>query len=236
MKLRVDLHNHSPFVPEDYLGRPTAQEMVLTALAADIEVFGLTDHFSAGFWVPMSQAAEHIAEQTGRRLLVLPGAEIKVEWDSLDGTIEEAHIVVLFPPEDGVERLERLFERIGFPRPFGGPLPYASVDMHPSRITAVVRDLGGLVHLAHVDRVFGGYRLLDRPRAAGLMRDAGFSAVEVIDEGVAARVQEVSGLPVLRSSDAHALQQIGRRVTELELDGMSFDALRAALMRAARVE
>jgi PHP family Zn ribbon phosphoesterase len=231
----VDLHNHSPYVPEDYIGQPTAQEMVLTALAAGIEVFGLTDHFSAGFWVPLSQAADHIAEQTGRRLVALPGAELKAEWDAGDGMIEEAHIVVLFPPADGLERVERLFERVGFPRPYDGGLPYASVDVHPTIVTSAARALGGLVHLAHVDRVFGDYRLLDRPCAVSLMRDSGFSAVEVIDEALAARVREISGLPVLRSSDAHALAQIGRRTTRLKLDEVSFEGLARELTRAARV-
>ena len=92
----VDLHNHTPLIPSDYRGDPatTPRQIVERALEVGIDVWGIADHFSVDYGPRLIAAAEDVAAETGRRLLVLPGAELRVRHDG-----EETHLVCLFPPE-----------------------------------------------------------------------------------------------------------------------------------------
>jgi PHP family Zn ribbon phosphoesterase len=100
----------------------------------------------------------------------------------------------------------------------------------PTRLTireagVRVHELGGLFIAAHMDRsVFSVTSQL-----GGLAGDEGFDAVELSRHAdVTAWRSKTLGLPVIRSSDAHFLDDIGARWTEAELAEFSTAALKAS--------
>ncbi|HRR35067.1 MAG TPA: PHP domain-containing protein [Kiritimatiellia bacterium] len=120
--------------------------------------------------------------------------------------------------DDNVEELE--WRLLGAPT----RLPLHEVGEH-------IHKLGGLFIAAHIDRpVFSVTSQL-----GGLAGDEGFDAVELSRHAVLdAWRGKTLGLPVIRSSDAHYLNDIGTIRSEADLSAFSTQALKAALNRLPR--
>jgi len=228
----VDLHNHTPLIPSDWRGAPgtTAREVVETALDRGIDIWGATDHFSVDYAPVMLAAAEHVERETGRRLLVVPGAELKVRHHG-----EETHLVCLFDPATVEADFRTLLGILGMTSPVApvDELPWASVDRDPLEIAEMVHALGGICHIGHVDRAFGEYCFLDSELVHDLAASEHVSAIEVIDHACVERFRDNLAFTRISSSDSHALEEIGRRTARLEMPELSFQGLREGL-RAAR--
>lgn len=225
----VDLHNHTPHVACDYKGPvgTSAADLVRAAAAAGIDVFGVTDHVSVGFFREVERAAAEHARLTGREMLVVPGTEIKVTWGGA-----EAHMIALFPPGSVETRFRVLTEALGI-RVDGQPqelLPRIKVEADPVMVAGLVEELGGICHVAHADRWFGPYRLMENTLFGRIAAEAPIGAVECLDPDSCAWLAGPEyGCRVIASSDSHAPDEIGRRTTRMELSELSFDALRAAM-------
>lgn len=224
----VDLHNHTPYVTSDYKAPGTTpSEYVSAALDAGIDVLAVTDHVGVSWWPQVAEAAEERAERTGERLCVLPGCELKVRWAG-----DEAHLVSLLPPAEALDVFGELVARLGVADQLGDVtrLPYVTVHRDPVEVVRAVDDLGGMCHVGHIDRYFGSYRLLGTPTLERLLAEAPLSAAEVLDLAAAEEIARLApGLIVIRSSDAHSPDEMGRRTTTLPLREASFDGLREAL-------
>ncbi len=230
----VDLHNHTPLIPGDWRGRPgtTPREIVETALDAGIDVWGIADHFSVDYVPLLLAAADEVAEETGRRLLVLPGAEIRVRHEG-----EEVHMVCLFPPERFELRFDILLGILGLTSPVTEleRLPHFHIEHDPLDVARIVDAIGGLCHIGHVDRSFGQYRFMDSELVHHLADSEHVCAIELIDHSCRSRFRDGLAIAHISSSDSHSLTEIGRRTAELEMPELSFEGLRAAF-RAARRE
>lgn len=224
---RIDLHNHTPYVETDYR-EPSAspEDLVVAAQAAGIDVLGVTDHFSVGYCRRVIEAAECLAT-AGRRVLVLPGAELKVSHDG-----REAHLITLFPPDESFERaFESLLRVLGLPHP-AAPierLPSLTVAHDPVHVARAIEALGGMCHVGHADRRFGEASLVGTPLLERLLVESCVTAVELVNGDAPPSEIAAAGLPVIRSSDAHAPAEIGRRSTRVRMRELSFEALRFAL-------
>jgi len=226
---QLDLHSHSPLVPADYRGpqETTARQIVESALEAGLGLLAVTDHFSVDFVPHIEAAARRHAAESGVELLVVPGAEIRVAWGE-----DEVHLIALFPPESYRECFDELARTFGIDHTalLVEDLPRVTLRAHPSVVARRIVELGGLCHIAHADRVFGSYRLLDRPLFDRLAGSGAVAAVELVDpanRGEAAR--RAPGVSIIASSDAHSPSEIGRRRTTLLLDEPSFAGLARAL-------
>jgi PHP family Zn ribbon phosphoesterase len=222
----IDLHNHMPLERTDYRGplHTSGADVVRAAMAAGVDVLGVSDHFSLGFFRRVHEAA------AGLPLLVLPGVEMRLSWGE-----DEAHLVALFPPEGAEERFAALMAALGT----GGVSQYDQlhrivVEYDPVDAARAIEALGGMCHVAHVDRWFGAYRLLDRPLLRRIVDEAPVVALEFLD------LENASGLEgserrvaCIRSSDSHHCDEIGRRSSVVEADEHSFEGIRRALERAA---
>ena len=215
--MKFDLHIHSCLSPCANL-EMSPSEIVSRALAADMDGIALTDHQSAR----NTPAIAECARRAGLRCLF--GMEAQ--------TAEEVHTVALF---DTVEQALALTDwvyaampkRVNDPETFGDQ-PVVTWDDEivemEWRILAMgcrrtipevaekVHALGGLYIAAHVDRpnfsVFG---------TLGAIPENAFDAVELsrtADESV--WLPRASGYAVVRSSDAHNLDDIARVWTEAE--------------------
>jgi len=219
----VDLHNHMPLARTDYRGplETSGEDVVRAAVTAGIDVLGVSDHFSLDFFRRAHEAA------AGLPLLVLPGVEMRLSWGE-----DEAHLVALFPPARAEDRFADLMSVLGIdPASLQDPLHRIVVEYDPVDAARAIEGLGGMCHVAHVDRWFGAYRLLDRPLLMRIVVDAPVVALEFLDLENAARLGELAErVACIRSSDSHHCDEIGRRSSVVEAEERSFEGIRRALL------
>ena len=231
--LRADLHVHTALSPcgDDEMSPPAIVE---AALEAGLDMIAVCDHNAAG-------NVRAVAAAAGGRLGVLAGMEIT--------TAEEVHVVGLFPTvAAAVNAADEVHETLpptdaDYTRFFGeqylmsadgtvyGHEPHAlatATSLSLDGTVDLIRRFGGLVVAAHVDRpTFGVITQL-----GFFPFEAGFDAVELsrhAPPGSPAAVATAGyGLPVLRSSDSHYLEDVGCVATGVTLEAPTFAELALA--------
>lgn len=230
----ADLHVHtalSPCAENDM----TPLDIAAWAIDEGLHMIAICDHNSSG-------NAAAVQEAAGHHLCVLAGIEIT--------TVEECHVVGIFPDAAraasvGAEVSATLPAADDeYARFFGeqlllGPLdeprgrePRALAMASSFDVASAVRLIqagDGIAVAAHVDRrTFGVVSQL-----GFFPHEAGFDAVEVSKHAAPGSEQEQEaaayGLPMLHSSDAHYLDDIGAARTTLMLAQPGFDELVRAL-------
>jgi PHP family Zn ribbon phosphoesterase len=230
----ADLHVHTALSPcAD--GEMTPPAIVERALAEGLAMIAVCDHNSARNTAAVQEAA-------GARLAVLAGMEVT--------TAEECHVVGLFPDagaaaaaglevgatlsctDDGYEAFfgEQLVLDAGGAEVAREDRALATATtLDVDAVVALIHRHGGLAVAAHIDRhSFGVIAQL------GFFPDAaGFDAVEVsrhvADDAAAEEPFRVHGLPLVHSSDAHYLAEIGVARTAVRCERPGFDELTLAL-------
>lgn len=211
MKLSFDLHMHSCLSPCGDAGNTPADLAGMCALAG-LDVVALTDHNTCGNCRAFCRAAEQYG------LLALPGMELT--------TMEEVHVVCLFPDIDRAEAFsdyvrEHLPPLENDPRFFGEQLLMDSEDHVLGResaflagatdigiydVASLVASYGGVAYPAHLDRP--SFSLLSN---LGLWDKAmGFTLAELscnCPDGFTDR-PDLAGVRFITNCDAHALEQI----------------------------
>ena len=232
----ADLHVHTALSPcaGDEMTPPA---IVARALDEGLAMIAICDHNSARNAAAVQRAA-------GARLAVVAGVEIT--------SVEECHVVGLFPDVRAAEaasatlaaRLPQADE--DYTQFFGeqvvldtrgevlGHETVALATATPfdvAQCVALVHRHGGLAVAAHVDRPHFGVI----GQLGVFPHEARFDAVEVSRHVVAGTPEEESflaiGLPLLHSSDAHYLADVGAARTALPVPAPGFAPL-AALVRA----
>ncbi|MEN3010845.1 MAG: PHP-associated domain-containing protein [Candidatus Bipolaricaulaceae bacterium] len=229
---RADLHIHSVLSPCASLAM-SPRRIVAEARRARLDLIAICDH-NAGANGPYARKLAPRAPH------VLMGMEIQ--------TAEEVEVLALFPEAEPCLALQEELYALLPPIPndpelFGDQLVVDEADeivrrvdklllspvpLSLEEVAARVRRYEGVVIPAHVERVPGG--LLG---VLGLLPPGAWPAVEVSPwarlEEVLARWPELEGRRILRSSDAHYPEEIGRAWTELRLRRPSFGELARAL-------
>jgi predicted metal-dependent phosphoesterase TrpH len=230
----ADLHVHTALSP-CAANEMTPPAIVAKAIAEGLDMIAICDHNSARNVAAVQQAG-------GDRLAVLAGIEIT--------SAEECHVVGLFPAaaaaeaaaaevggalpqiDDGYEPFFGEQHVLGADGAALGRETLALATATPLDVNAVVALIhrhGGLAVAAHIDRrSFGVIGQL------GLFpTDAGFDAVEVSRHVAPGSERDAEcggyGLPVVRSSDAHYLDDIGAARTKLHCAKPGFAELALAL-------
>jgi PHP family Zn ribbon phosphoesterase len=227
---KFDLHIHSCLSPcGDLSNSPAA--VVKAAKAAGLDGLMIADHNS-------SRNSPALAEVCRREAFKsLFGMEVT--------TSEEVHCLAVFDTLEQAAAMTgsvyaALPKRVNQPEVFGyqavvdADEDVEELEWHllsaPTRLSIRdvgirVHELGGLFIAAHMDRpVFSVTSQL-----GGLAGDEGFDAVELSKHAdVAIWREKTLGLPFIRSSDAHYLEDIGSIWTEADLPEFSTAALKAA--------
>ncbi|MBN2840186.1 MAG: hypothetical protein JXP37_04435 [Coriobacteriia bacterium] len=228
----IDLHNHTPLIPTDYRGDTgtTPRQIVERALEVGIDVWGIADHWSVAYGHRVVAAADEVFAETGRRLLVIPGAELRIRHLG-----DETHMVALFPPGEEVGRFDALLTSLGLHDPVAplDQLPFFALDRDPLEVARLVDEAGGMCHIGHVDRTFGDYCFIESELVHHLAECEHVSAIELIDHSCRGRFRDGLAIAYISSSDSHSLEEMGRRTATIELGELSFVGLRTAL-RVAR--
>lgn len=221
---RIDLHLHSP-AGGDYRGDPmtTPGEIVCRCAEVGLNLVVIADHMTVDAW----EHFRDLSRPHGTGPYLLPGAELKVK--SAD---REIHLVVVFTPERARADFALLSETLSPLIGRNGSLSTTQIAADPAFIAGLVKRTGALCIAAHVDRFEprtgsrSDYSLVRTLVAAGVI-----DAVEFDDAAAADGFAETCPAVCIVSSDAHSLDEIGKRSTELVLDQLSFEGLRRALNR-----
>jgi predicted metal-dependent phosphoesterase TrpH len=211
----------------------TPPAIVASALAAGVEIVAIADHNAAGNVKAVTQAA------AGVGLLVVAGLELT--------TVEECHILGLFESPDLAMAAaaavqadlpaadEAYFARFGSQDLLDAT---ANVLARERRMLAqasrlkleqaveLIHRLGGLAVASHVDRPSNSVV----SQLGFIPADAGLDGVEVSTFASCERTVELEkqGFVVIRSSDAHFLEDVGSARTMFRMNDASFAELKLA--------
>ncbi|MFZ5584879.1 MAG: PHP domain-containing protein [Thermodesulfobacteriota bacterium] len=236
VRLKADLHLHTCLSPcGGYDVTPAA--VVGRAAELGLGLIAISDHNSAENVAAALEAARRIGPAAP---LVLAGLEVT--------TAEEAHLLALFGELGAALTLQAMvYDHLqpGENKPdvfgdqivanaddeveeFNPRLLIGATDLAVNDLVARVHGLGGLAVACHIDRP--AYSLVGQ---LGMVPpDLPLDAIEISqrgDPGQAPLWLAGRALPVLSSSDAHDLDQVGAAWTELLVERAGFAELALAL-------
>ncbi|MFO7862884.1 MAG: PHP-associated domain-containing protein [Salinivirgaceae bacterium] len=231
---KADLHTHTVLSPCGSLEMAPMQ-IIDKACEQNIDLLGITDHNSTLMCKIMHQAA------CEKGIAILPGAEVTTKeevhclaffetWDQLDEFQKylDAHLPPIKndPTKFGYQVIVNQDEEILDEKEF---LLISALDQSIEQVEAKVHELGGLFIPAHIDRTANGLIAQLGFIPPGIKADAmELSKFTTFDEYV--KMQPIlTQYPVIRSSDAHFIDNIGDATTVLYMNECSFDEFKKAL-------
>ncbi len=233
MKIYYDFHLHSCLSPCGD-AEMTPHDLVQMAAILGLDAIALTDHNTCGNCPAAAEAAREIG------ITFLPGMELC--------TAEEAHVVCLFPTLENALAFEAAVAPTlppiqNRPEIFGEQVICNALDepigtqdillttasgISVDDVVEVVRSFGGVAIPAHIDRP--SYSVT---AALGDVPPVGFTAIEITASGdieaLKSRHAAIGDCPLLLSSDAHRLDDIGEAAAYLELPDCTPQTIIAAL-------
>ena len=223
---RVDLHAHS-WASGDF-SRPNGAEpdwtaWVEAAAGAGLDAIAITDHDTAAGISAIQDAAGTVADAP----IVLPGVEIRAGGG--------VHLLAVMDPACGPEHIADLLSRAGVPVDTRGQ------DSARSRLTVeqILDEFGkdALVLGAHVNGPKGILQALGGQERLGVLGNPNLAGVEVdptadVDESWLDGSKSEIGRRVSQvwASDAHSLEEMGRRFTWMKMTCPDMEGLRLALL------
>lgn len=236
MKIRADLHIHTVLSPCGDLDM-SPSNIIRCAYDKDLRVIGITDHNST--------RQSGIIRELGRRynIKVLTGAEITTQ--------EEAHCLAFFEQDDTLFEFQQYLDAHlpnipNNPDKFGyqvvvnihdeiiyqeEKLLISAIDQDIEEIEKKVKQYNGIFIPAHVDKS----RFSIFSQLGFIPGDLSYDALEISAhttyEAFLALHPELQQVPLIQSSDAHYLEDIGKVFTLLETDDLSFESLRKAIQK-----
>lgn len=225
---RCDLHIHTCLSPcADLDMYPTA--LVTKTVAEELDVIAICDHNASENVEYVIRAAE------GKPVFVFPGMEITSR--------EEAHILALFGSLSDLQEIQDIVydalkgtnrEDIFGCQPivneldevegFNERLLIGATDLSLNEICDAIHRFHGVAIAAHVDRE--SFSILGQ--MGFIPPDLALDAIEISGIGDDGHPQ-LAGYPVIRSSDAHFIDEIGSKVTTAYMATPSIDELKLAL-------
>ncbi|MBN2703886.1 MAG: PHP domain-containing protein [Pontiellaceae bacterium] len=232
-KARIDFHIHSCLSPCASL-EMSPRAIVARARKLGLDCIALADHCCAENLPAFHDACREVD------LPCLYGMEVCSE--------EEVHVLCLFDQLEPALEFGRIIynslqdfpnnpERFG-DQPivsvegdildFAEKLLIGSTSISFFDLVPMALDAGALCIPSHIDRdCYGALAHL------GFLPDLPYSAVEVVARSVPAAAAD---WPVVRFSDAHCLNHLGRRYTELKVDEFTVPSLCAAFAEQLQTE
>lgn len=197
------------------------------AAGKGLDAIALTDHNSA----LNGRAFEQCCRDRG----ILPVFGIEVT------SLEEAHILCLFETYEQAEELGRIiYERLpdipNNPEKFGdqvyvdaednisgevGKYLISAAEIDLDELLDITLNLKGLFIPAHIDKP-----VFSIPSQLGFLPDMEYSAVESVALPCPVETGET---PVIQNSDAHYIEDIGKRFTIYRSDELSFKGLEKSI-------
>lgn len=228
-----DLHIHTCLSPCGELDM-TPKRIIDRASDRGLDIIAIADHNSA----ENLSASMEVARRSNVTVTVLPAMEItsseEVHVLAIFGTIEEAMKMqeIVYKGLTGGENDERLWgpqvivneddEVVGFNKRL-----LIGATLFPLKaLVNEIHEAGGLAIASHVDR--GHFSVISQ--LGFIPEDTGFDALEIIaPERAGTIIGQCGGIPWVTFSDAHRLDDIGKRTTMFLLEEASFREIAMAL-------
>ncbi|MBI4595776.1 MAG: PHP domain-containing protein, partial [Candidatus Tectomicrobia bacterium] len=222
-KIRADLHIHTCLSPCGDLDM-TPRAIVREARRLGLDVIAICDHNSSEN-IPY---VIKIASEGGPE--IIPGMEVCTE--------EEAHLLALFPDLKSLSLFQdRIYEKLQLGEndekafgyqvvvnefdevmEFNKRLLLGSVSLSLREVVSAVHELAGLAVASHVDRE--AFSIIGQ--LGFIPDDLNLDAVEISSyfpiRKAVFQLHLSPDLPIIRSSDAHNLSQLGQSVTEFWME------------------
>jgi 3',5'-nucleoside bisphosphate phosphatase len=231
---KVDLHIHTVLSPCTEIDEMTPKAIVRAAIEQGLHMIAICDHNSA------RNAGVTARIGASKGLTVLPGMEVT--------TSEEVHVLGLFETVEAVGMLqEEVYARLygqNDEETFGYQVVVDEDDMVEDlderlligattlgigRVVEMIHGLGGLAVASHVDRSgFGIFSQLGFI-PPGLALDAVEVSKHSDADAIRKRYRQCRDYPIVSSSDAHRLDEIGSALTLMRMARPNFEELRLAL-------
>jgi len=247
---RVDLHNHTP-ISSDYLQKdPGAPDRLIERInQAHLSAVMFTDHNA----LPAKELLEEVRAKT--QCLIIPGIELNMFVDAVGddrkvGRQRFYHLLLGFDPSDNPDFLWTKIVREGklVDRPVGpGGEIIRGLDCTLSDLAKLLEGSQTIIIPAHLH---SNHSRPEKSRSLDdIFQDALFlksarqhcDALEVTDEATAAyfdgKHDETERLhkSCVWSSDSHKPDDLGTRTAYVQVQSMSFHALKTALRMPHRV-
>lgn len=227
---KIDLHVHTPasqchldHVEIEKARKTTSADIVKAALSKGLDGIAITDHNSAEFIAEI--------EDEGRRqgLDVIPGVEISAKG---------GHVLAFFSYYQSPVFLEKFLYSIGLGKESHGKGSYES-DLWLDQVARQVCELEGLAIAAHIDRKPKGFFNSDEvsyEEKKKILTCTYFAAIEITishnkkswNEGTMPGFS--FPLACVQGSDAHSIEEIGRRPMYLDVSSFNLGKLQKALL------
>ena len=233
-KYRADLHIHTILSPCGSLDMSPVR-IIEKAREIGLDIIGITDHNNTRHCKLISK----LAEPAG--IFVMKGAEVT--------TREEVHCLSFFENDDQLADFQDYLEKHllpvqNDPAKFGyqllvdeneqitdeiGFLLISALDQSIEQVEQKVHSLGGIFIPAHIDR--SSYSISSQ--LGFIPKDLLIDGVEISAtcavESVIPLIRGQEKLSIIRSSDAHHIEQIGKVFTTFEMQRRSFAEVKLAL-------
>jgi PHP family Zn ribbon phosphoesterase len=234
VEFRADLHIHTCLSPCAELSM-TPRAIVERAASLGVNVIAVCDHNS----VENSAVTQYLAKEKG--ITVVPGIEITSR--------EEVHILGLFGDMKGAEDMQAMVydslqpgendeEKFGMQvvaneddevMGFNRRLLIGATGLTVNRVVDLIHGFGGLAVASHIDRE--GFGIIGQ--LGFIPSDIEFDALEISPRITVAEAMKTFSdyrhVPWITSSDAHAIEDVGRRTTGLLMYHSTFGEFRLAL-------
>jgi len=229
----ADLHVHTVLSPcADYHMIP---ELILErARNRGINLLGVVDHNSA------ENAAAMMAAAVGSGVAVLPGIEVETKegvhmltlFDRVDGLMQwQQELYRHLPPRENDERafgVQLIVDPEGNFMGINRRLLLTAVDLSLEEVIDRSQENGGLCMPAHVDRPANGLLSVLGLVPEGLQSPALEISPRYSPDEALRQFPQLSGRTLIRSSDAHTLEDIGKVTTTLFMEEASVAELALA--------
>ena len=223
---RVDLHAHSPESKDFRRENDDERDWpgwVTAAFAAGLDAIAITDHNTAGAISEIQSAAESLPDAP----TIFPGVELTAS----DGV----HLLVLLDPACREEHVEDLLSRVRI------AVDERGTELARSRLSVekILEELGGdsLILGPHANGPKGILAVHEGQQRLAVLKDSRLTAVEIdpdhsFDESWLDGSKAEVGRRISRvwSSDAHELEELGRRFTWVKMTRPDIEGLGLALM------
>ena len=226
---KVDLHVHTPasmchldHVEIEKARKTTPAEIVRAALAKGLDGIAVTDHNSGAFIAEM--------EEEGRRqgLVIIPGMEISAKG---------GHVLAFFSHYQTSSFWEQFLYSVGLSKEAQGKGSTES-DLWLDQVARQVCEAGGLAIIAHIDRKPRGFFNSDEVSLEGKKRILTcpyFAAIEITISRNKKSWNDGSmqgfffPMACIQGSDAHSIEEIGRRPLYIDVPHFNFGKFKKAL-------
>jgi len=234
--VKADLHLHTPADPYFQVGclvntedkkKEFAQKYCAELQKKEIRIAAITDHnkIDKGWFDLIKEGAKNLD------ITIFPGVEISVNEGK-----RAIHLIALFDVVEDMVRINNTLTAI-----FGGKdrfdnqgLPKLSELNFEDTVKRLRENHRCICIAAHPNNDKGLFKELSQPKVAELLKKVLISAFDHLDKETLESfvrsqkniLQEVKIPPIIESSDAKRIEEIGERFSYIKLSSFSLEALR----------